>query len=496
MNILFSELAFLWAVNFKMNNWFTRIPQKYWAYCALLLWGALSYMLLNKTSYGIDEGAARALLLVWSVADDVVSPIVTLGLPDFRTIFFVPVGYLWVGNIVAAKIFTMLVMACAVWAIHRWRQHNGNSESALLASGLLLISPLLIDQIDAISVAPYLLVTFALGAWSDQIYRESPHAFGGMYFSQIILCMVSVTLHPVGLAYPLALLWAWHRNPVDTKHKNYFFGGIIFAVLLALLLTMGWNHAEWFSNPIKSLSSLLAGSPSADDTAILRWISGTGMLVILLLVVWKQAGNLWNDFLGRTLLAALIIGILTGDEAWSIIALTILLYWGLPLLLPTQTNLSRGFWGQRGVAMLLLFVLSTTFMLVDKARYQMVMAGYLSPRDSLIKTLAEDSGNFNDETVQNPAKKPVRVASQWPGLTMLACRCDALPLPPFAKDSEALFAMLRGINYLIFDPRDPVNSLLARNLATMDAGKVETVALQPGGVIVAIKNGSTPVQKP
>jgi hypothetical protein len=479
-----------------MNNWLLRIPQKYWAYLALSLWGVLSYILLHKTPYGIDEGAARALLLVWSVVGDVVSPVVTLGLPDFRTVFFVPVGYLWPGNIVAAKITAMLVMACAVWTIHRWRQHSGYSESSLLATGLLLISPLLIDQIDTISVAPYLLITFALGVWLDQIYRESPHAFGGMYFSQICLCMVSVTFHPAGLGYPLALLWSWYKNPADPKHRNYFFGGIIFVVPFVLLLTMGWNHTEWFSNPVRSLSSLLAGPPTAKDTGIFRWISGIGIFVVLLLVIWKQAGNLWADFLGRTLLIALIIGILAGDETWSIIALTICLYWGLHWLMHTRANSSSGFWGQRGMAMLLFLVISTTFMLVDKARYQMVLAGYLSSRDNLIKTLAEDSGNFlNDEPGENPAaKKPVRVASQWPGLTMLACRCDALPLPPSAKDSEALIAMLRGVNYLIFDPRDPANSSLSHNLATMDAGKVETIALQPGGVIVEIKN-SAPVQK-
>ncbi|MGA7750074.1 MAG: hypothetical protein WCA63_07985 [Gallionella sp.] len=480
-----------------MNNWFLRIPPKYWAYSALLLWGALSYMLLNKTPYGIDEGAARALLLVWSVADDVVSPIVTLGLPDFRTIFFVPVGYLWSGNVVAAKIFTLLVMSCAVWGIHRWRQHSGNSESALLASGLLLISPLLIDQIDTISVAPYLLVIFALGAWSDQIYRESPQAFGGMYFFQILLCLMSVTLHPAGLAYPLALLWGWYRNPADAKHKIYFFSGIVFVVFFALLLTLGWNHTEWFSNPVISLSGLFSGSSSAEDAGIFRWVSGIGMIVILLLVIWKQAGNLWADFLGRTLLIALIIGIPAGDKTWSIIVLAICLYWGLPLLLPTRTDSSGGFWGQRGIAMTLLFILSTTFMMADKTNYQMMIAGYLSPRDSLIKTLAEDRGNFlSDAPGQNPpAKKPVRVASQWPGLTMLACRCDALPLPPSAKDSEGLLAMLRGVNYLIFDPRDPNNTSLARNLATMEAGKTETVALQKGGVIVEIKN-APPAQKP
>jgi hypothetical protein len=70
---------------------------------------------------------------------------------------------------------------------------------------------------------------------------------------------------------------------------------------------------------------------------------------------------------------------------------------------------------------------------------------------------------------------------------MLACQCDTLPLPPAAKDEQALFAMLRGVNYLIFDPRDPVNSSLSHNLALMNAGKVETVALQQGGVIVEIK---------
>ena len=214
------------------------------------------------------------------------------------------------------------------------------------------------------------------------------------------------------------------------------------------------------------------------------------MLVVLLLVIWKQAGNLWVDFLGRTLLIGLIIGMSTGDETWSIIVLAICLYWGFPLLLPTRIDSTSGFLGQRGIAMALLFILSTAFMLADKANYQMMLDGYISPRDNLIKTLAEDKGSFlEEETGQNPPdKKPVRVASQWPGLTMLACRCDALPLPPPVNDSNGLLAMLHGIDFLIFDPRDPRNISLARNLATMEAGKVETVALQKGGVIVEVKS--------
>jgi hypothetical protein len=473
-----------------MNNWLSRIPQKYWAYFALSLWGVLCFMLLHKTSYGIDEGAAQALLLAWSVADNVVSPIVTLGLPDLRAVILAPVGYLWTGNVLAAKIVTILVMAGAAWAFHAWRQRSGDSESALLATGLLLLSPLVLDQIDTISVAPYLLITFALGAWSDHMYRESPLAFGGMYFAQLFLCLVSVTLHPAGLAYPLALLWTWYRIPLHTNHRNYFFAGIVLTVLLALALTLGWSHVQWFANPIKGLSSMLLGSADTDENGALRWITGIGILFILLWVIWQQTSNLWADFLGRIILAALIIGVLTGDEVFGILALTSCLYWGLPLLLQKQTNLRGGFWQQRGVVLLLTVVIATTFMTMDKARYQNVLEGKLAPRDELIRALVVNiDSSSKDEPKQNsPAEKPLRIASQWPARTMLVCRCDTLPLPPAAKDEQALFAMLRGVTYLIFDPRDPVNNSLSHNLALMNAGKVETVALQQGGVIVEIKS--------
>lgn len=492
-----------------MNKLFERIPQKYWAYLALSVWGALSFIILSKIPYGIDEGAARALLLVWSVAGDVVSPVVTMGLPDFRALFFALVGYLWPGNIVAAKIFTLLVMACAVWAIHRWRQHHGHSDSALLATGLLLISPLLIYQIDTISVVPYLLISFAFGAWLDQMYRETPHAFGGVYFAQVILCMVSVTLHPAGLAYPLSLLWAWHKNPVDAKQKKYFFIGIIFTALFGLLLTMGWSHIEWFSNPIRSVSRLFAGLPDAEyDMGAFGWFVGMIMFFMILLTIWKQARELWSDFLGRTLLVAFVIGILVGDATWGIVALTILLYWGFPKLL--QISESSRLPGQRGAVLVIVFIASTLSMSADKVHYQATQAHYLSPRDTLIKSLAEDSGYFlgdeepgkssadkNSDDKNTANKKPIRVASQWPGLTMLACRCDAYQLPPPAKDGDALLVMLKSINYLIFDPRDPANSSLSHTIATMDAGKIETVVLQQGGVIVEVKGAApAPAIKP
>ncbi|MEO6976628.1 MAG: hypothetical protein ABI144_12255 [Gallionella sp.] len=471
-----------------MKNWLIHIPQKYWAYLALLFWGVMCFMLLNKSTYGIDEGAAQALLLVWSVVDSVVSSIVTLGLPDFRAVFLAPVGFLWTGNLIAAKIFTILMMSVVAWAFHSWRRRSGDSEGSLLATGLLLISPLVLNQIDSIAVAPYLLFTFVLGAWADLKYRESPQAFGGMYFAQILLCLVSVTLHPAGLAYPLALLWSWYKAPITKKQQSYYFVGVIFTVVIGLILTAGWSHVGWFANPMKGLSGILFGPGHTKGLGADKWISGLGMLFVLLVVIWKQAKNLWSDFLGRILLAAFIISMLTGDATLGLIGLTICLYWGLPLLLQNDPDLKGGFWQQRGVVLVLIFVVSTTYMMIDKENYQNMLAGQLEPSDSLIKSFVEDIARLpNDGNKQNvPVDKPMRIASQWPARTMLACRCDTLALPPAAKDEQALFAMLQGLKYLIFDPRDPENRSLSHNLALMDAGKVATVALQRGGVIVEI----------
>jgi hypothetical protein len=286
----------------------------------------------------------------------------------------------------------------------------------------------------------------------------------------------------------LALAWRWYRNPLDKKQQTYFFSGIAIATLIALTMTAGWEHVDWFGNPFKGLSTLFSGGVTDNEISAFRWITGVLLFVALLLVIWKQAKALLADMLGLTLLLSAIIGLLTGDEIFGFVSLVICLYWGVPLLLPEPAPQS-GFWKQRGLVLALTFILSTAFMVFDKSRYQTLLVNELSPRDSLIKTLAEDSGLFliDDSNTSGTPKKFVRIASQWPGLTMLACRCDAHPLPPEAKDSDALLAMLKTINYLIFDPRDPKNISLAHNLATIDATKVETIILQQGGVIVQVK---------
>ena len=470
-----------------MDNYLSRMPSRYWAYLALSLWGIIVYFFLQKSAYGVDEGAARGLILVWSVVDQIVTPVVALGLPDFRAVFFVPVGILWTGNVLAPRIFTIIFMAVVAWSVYQWRLRKGEAESALLATGLLLISPSIIDQVDKLAVAPYLLSCFVFGAWLDRIYCEEPKTFSGLYFSQIILCLVSTTLHPAGLAYPMALGWSWYKKSLNEQQRKYFIIGIAVAVLMALLLTSGWHALDWFSNPVRSLSNLVLGaSVTESDLVGIRGAIGSAMLGLILLVVWQQRFGLWNDLLGRALLIGLVMGLPVSDDAWSILALTICLYWGFPLLLKARVDISTGFLGQRGMALVLLFVISTAFMFSDKIRYQQLQQGFLSPRDELIQTLAEDT-NFQKQRDRSDRSKSIRVTSQWPGRTMLACKCDALPLPPPVKDERTLLTMLHGVSYVIFNPQDSDNQSLARNLSLLGGENTETIAVKTSGVIVQMR---------
>jgi len=483
-----------------MENRLVKILPRHWGWSMLLLWGIAVFFLLRKDIYGVEEEAARGLLLVWSVVDHVVSPVVALGVPDFRAVFFIPVGVLWTGQVIPARVFTVFVMAAVAWGVYRWRQQDGDTEGALLATGLLLISPSIIDQIDKLAAAPYLLSSFVLGAWLDRRYRQGPRLFGGLYFAQVFLCLVSTTLHPAGLAYPAALAWSWYKWPPNREQQKYFHTGIALAVTVGLLLTFGWHAVDWFANPVGSLASLVLGpSVIRGDLVGIGGAIGSGMLLVLVIVIWRQARILWEDFLGRSFLIGLVTGLPASDENWGIMALMIFLYWGFPLMLRSG-GAPSSFVRQRGAALILLIIISIVFMSGDKLRYQQLRQGLFSPHDELIKTLVENVDALRQGNAQE-TRGTIRVASQWPGRTMLACRCDALPLPPPAKEERTLLEMLTGIDYLIFDPQDTDNQSLVHNLAMLSGEATETIALQEGGVIVQIrgrpysKNASPPSNK-
>jgi len=466
---------------------FSRIPPRYWGYLALQIWGAATLLLLRQDAYALNEGAAKSLLLVWSVADQIASSAVHFGAPDLRILLYIPAGFLWTGSIFAAKVFTTLSLALAAWLLYAWIEKTDDSETALITTGLLVISPLTLTQIDTLSPGIYLLLSFALGAWMNNAYRSAPFAFGGWYFGQLFICAVSVSLHPAGLAYPLALLWAWYKEPLDHKQQKYFYIGISFVVLATLLIRMGWNDLEWLQNPIRSLSSIVLGPLLDNEMGAMRWVVGSAILIILTFIVIKQFRSLWSDFIGRTLLIGLLLGAATNDTSWALIAFCMIIFFGFPLMLRSPHSPSGGLIQQRGFILVIIILVSTFFMRADKSHYEIRQLGIISEQDQLIKSLSEDSerARIAGEDSENSAPPPrIRVASQWPSRTMIACKCDTFPLPPAAKDPQAQLTMLSSFSHLMFNPRQTENIILSRNLASIGGNSAETELLLPEGVLL------------
>src|SRR5487761_2499176 len=161
------------------------IPKRYWGALALLAWGVIALFLLRQGPYALDEGAAKALLLDWSIGDQVANSVVTLGTPDMRALLWLPLGFLWPGQVFAAKVVTVLIMAMTAAALFLWRRRQGTEEEALLTTGLLLIAPLTLQQIDSLSPGVVLLAAFMAGALLDRAYRDTPRTFAGLFFAQM-----------------------------------------------------------------------------------------------------------------------------------------------------------------------------------------------------------------------------------------------------------------------------------------------------------------------
>ena len=460
-----------------------KITPRYQALLLLLAWGAIiiSAGLIRFDAFGIDEGAARALLLVWSVVDRIINPIFILGLPDLRALLFAPIGIYWSGSITAVKVFTILITFAAAVLLHKWCQQKNNNESALIGTGLLLIAPLTLTQIDAIAAGPYLLLGFGLGLWMNQTYRRVQRPLGGWFFLQLLLIVVLSRyrirkLRADALAYPLALAMEWHKNPVDNRQQRHIFIGIGSAIIFTLLIRGGWEGLTWFGNPLGPLSAVLFGAYDSADPAI---ISGSIIAGLLLITLFFSRTLLLQDMLGRMLALAVVIGALCADQSWALLVLTLLLYVGGNLLILLNSRMGgTSFIGQRGLVMAVLFILATVFMQGDKAQQLKIEQNLLTPHDSLIQSLMLELEDSKDNNIL--------VMSQWPGRTMLAIHRPAVPLPPDYKDSATLLANIKGVTHIIFDPRDPGNTVLGEHLASL-AAATETLALQQGGVIVRIR---------
>ena len=145
-------------------------------------------------------------------------------------------------------------MAGAGVALYGWRRREGQNEAALLATGLLLIAPLTVESIDALSAAPFLLAICAAAFWLNEMLGRERGALGGSFFGQLVLCGAAVSLHPAGLAYPVALLLAWWPRPPE-RHRAYFLLGIPLVVLLVISMRLGWPGTAWAQNPLSAAAA-------------------------------------------------------------------------------------------------------------------------------------------------------------------------------------------------------------------------------------------------
>lgn len=457
---------------------------RYWGILALFVWGALAIGLnmLRFDPFGIDEAAARALLLNWTVADRVVNPIVTLGAPDFRALLFFPLGAYWSGSFVALKVFMLVVLFAAATIMYRWCKEHQDGESALLASGLLLIAPLSLMQVNAVGAGPFLLLGFAAGFWLNNRYRRAGKQLGGWYFMQLLLVVTLVSIHPAGLAYPLALAWEWRVNPVDTRQRRQLHVGIAIAVIFSLLFSylLGRPALEWLLNPMVTLGAAVLGHIPGDPRP-LEWTSGILPLMIAAAVIYFQRRRLAEDMLLRMLLLGTLLGLVAADYGWALIVLALVLYGGIPLLIKANNSLGgQGFAGQRGIVMAVVFIVATLFMLGDRSYRSSVINNSLEPHDDIIRALSIHTEEIEDNFY---------TVSQWPAKTMLAIKRPVFPLPPEYETPEELLKGVGKIDFIIFDPFDPKTTHF-RDQVSMLSEHVETLIQQPDGVILKVRQKS------
>ncbi len=462
-----------------------RVPNYVWPVATLICWGGALLLLglVGFTPFGLDEGAARALLLNWSTSDQIANPVFIFQIPDFRALLFIPLGIYWSGSMLAAKVFTIMVAFVAVLALYRWSRVQWNDEVALVASGLFLVAPLTLMQIDAMDQGIYLIFIVGLGLWVDAKFRTQERTITGWYFVLMILTAITITIHPMGLAFPMALAWQWYRAPVGKKHQQHIFIGLAITTGIMLAMGAGWIAIDWFGNPVLPLAHIIYSFYPAEPPGEEEMVLGTLGFILLLVILLYIGKELTRSLPGRTLLSALAIGLFCADAAWALVAQIVIIYGGVELLIRANRKLPvNNFFGQRGIATFAVFVLLFWFMQMDRAHAHNLANNILDPVDQIIDQLRAEAANPD---------KPFRAASQWPARTMIAVRRDVLPLPPPMPDSATLWKNIKSLSHIVFAHNDPRHHNLAEQLAELIT-VTQTLAVDSGGAIIAIKSDTPP----
>ncbi len=437
--------------------------------------------------YGIEEAAARALLINWSIIHQIASPVALFGVPDLRGFLFVLLDLHWAGSLIAAKVFTMLVLFGTLLGLYRWAERHIGDEAAMIVTGLLILLPVSIMQTDAVGGGIYVFSGLLIIAWLDETVKASPFDVPGLMFLEAALLALVISIHPAGLAAAVVLLLNWWRMPDASKAKrrNVMIAMAV-GVIIPLVLRLGWPDAAGFSGDFMSyLSSMVLGPELLPFSDQFRQGAGLILAVLLVLVLLVALWQRQLDTLGWFLLLGCLLGSWHVNDVWLFLAAVTLLYLGIPMLLQLNARLGfRGLMGQRGLVLLTVFLVATMAMTTDRHYRSIGQQHLMNLQDQLIDMMAADASLTG---------KDFMAASEWPARTLLACKRDVLPLPVVHEgddDPQRLLQRIKGVTHVLFDPREEKNHQLAQQFSALNPW-YETVALNSAGVVLRVRQGET-----
>ena len=462
-------------MNTRISGWIHSIQPRHIGLAALCGLSVVYIASFRYDLYGIEEGAARCLLLDWSLGSHMLNPIAVLGFPDMRALLFAPLNFHWIGDLTAAKMLVMFLTLATGLMLYRWAEKELDDESALFATGLWLVAPLTISQIDSLGAGNFLILVCILCYWSAGFYRASVHAMPGNYFVLMLLIALASSMHPAGIGMAAGLVWheTWVHRPAKRKRIALFIG---LGVMLFFVLSTrtGWPSLELFVNPMPALATVLEGDLSDVPSF------GLGLLVLGLLLLALFAGmrRMRGDLFSSMLWGGVLVGAVCADTAWAELVLTYVLFEGLHgLILANNRFGGNGLMQRRGIVAVCVLVLTLGFMLGDKQRLLFNQTQGMHRVDSLIADLSKLTAGM---------KGQIMVASQWPGRTMLATRHGALPLPPIRMDDpQAFLHQMHGVVFLVYDHHDPMMKAMNRQVAEL-SNRIKTESILPGGIILRL----------
>jgi len=466
------------------------IEPRHFGLLALCVLAFIYMALFRYDAYGIEEGAARALLINWSIIDHVANATPLFGFPDLRAIMFMFLDLHWAGSLAAAKVFTLFMLLGTALMLYRWSEANDSSEVGTMATAMLLISPITIMQTDSLSPGVFLLFCFATSYWMNEYFQKAIRTMSASYFLLLLMSAFAVSLHPMGLALPIALALLWlpkkvlsddNSSPSDNaqmldKRRNLLIGLTITTALL-VFVRWGWTSLEKSGDHLASLGATITGSPILQSTPPV----GFGLIIASLLgfVIAIYIYRRYFELFSLTLVIACLIGLFLPDTSWALLALTCILFLGLPMFIAAHRRTGiQNMIGQRGLIILLVVVFTSICTSADKHYREISQLKLKSDSDNLIASAAYIANNHDIEFL---------IASQWPARTMLATKRDVLPLPPkrILQDADTFIAKTASVTHFMFDTNAPENEALSKMGVSMPR-HLQAIEILPAGVILQV----------